>query len=154
MELIDIQNCPAHLSPALRYVLDYLAQTDISSLPNQQHEIDGKDFFVNIFTYSTAAANERIWEAHRQYIDVHLVLDGVEVVNQASIATVKQGEYDETRDYLPVAQDTLPQTTFTLRPDLLAVFYPQDAHQTGVAPDWNRQKIRKAVFKIKLNQGN
>lgn len=154
MELIDINHPPVHVSPALRYVLDYLAQTEIAEMENKQHDIDGEDFFVNIFTYNTAAATERIWEAHRQYIDVHLVLEGVEVVNQANLAEVQSGEYEDARDYLPVAQETYPQASFTLRPGHLAVFYPEDAHQTGVAPDWNRQKIRKAVFKCKVSLGN
>ena len=34
------------------------------------HEIDGDRLFVNVVEYTTTTAEERFWEAHRQYLDL------------------------------------------------------------------------------------
>ena len=45
------------------------------------HEIDGERLFVNIVEYETVKAEERFWEAHKNYLDVHLMLDGTEQID-------------------------------------------------------------------------
>ncbi|SUO97592.1 YhcH/YjgK/YiaL family protein [Suttonella ornithocola] len=146
MELIYRHQPPCFISQAAKQVLDYLAQTDLSKLPNGSHLINGETFYVNIFHYTTAESEARIWEAHQKYLDIHLVLEGQETVCQAFLPTVETGEYQSETDYLPIAQQTKAQTRFLLTPDELAIFAPEDAHQTGLIVE-KPQKIRKAVFK-------
>lgn len=148
MEYLHCDAPAATCSPAARRVIDYCREHDLAAMENGQHSIDGEDFFVNIFTYHTQPSAERIWEAHREYIDVHTVIAGSEQVSHNFIDDCDTGDYHPDRDYLEVQHSD--NTRFTLRPGYLAVFYPQDAHQTGVRhADEAAQPVRKAVFKIR-----
>ena len=136
-------------STTAQRVMDYCREHDLAAMENGQHAIDGEDFFVNIFTYDTKLSEDRIWEAHREYIDVHTVIEGSELVSQNFIEDCDCGEYHPDSDYLEVAHSR--NTCFTLRPGYFAVFYPQDAHQTGVRSVENpSQPVRKAVFKVRI----
>lgn len=150
MELLDTRRPSGTLSAAAQRVLAYCREHNLAEMDNGQHNIVGDDFFVNIFTYTTQPPGERIWEAHRAYIDVHVVLEGSEIIAQSFIDDSECGAYHADRDYLEIA----PQhgnTHFTLKPGWMAVLYPEDAHQTGVlAPDTHPVMVRKAVFKIRV----
>ena len=149
MEFLHHQAPSQTCSAAAKRVMDYCREHDLAAMENGQHEIDGEYFFVNILTYNTQPSAERIWEAHREYIDVHTVIDGSELVSQNFIEDCDCGEYHADRDYLEVAHSS--NTRFTLRPGYFAVFYPQDAHQTGVREEKEpSQPVRKAVFKIRV----
>lgn len=148
MELVAINQPITAPSVAVRRVLDYLQAHDVAALDDASHAIAGEDFFVNIFRYRTADAHERIWEAHRDYIDVHWVLDGAEIVQQAFLAACRVGDYHAERDYLAIEEADV-RTRLLLTSGHLAVFYPEDAHQTGVA-DGMPETIRKAVFKLRV----
>lgn len=150
MELLDIGHPPDTISAAAQRVLSYYGAHCLAAMDNGQHSIDGDDFFVNIFTYTTQPPDERIWEAHRRYIDAHVVLEGSEMVAHAFTGDSKPGAYHAERDCLEIA----PQhgnTHFILKPGYMALLYPEDAHQTGiVVPDTAPAAVRKAVFKIHL----
>lgn len=151
MELIDLNSTPAHVhSKAIAAVAEFLKQNDLNQFENGSHEIDGEHFFVNIFNYTTEAAEARIWEAHRKYIDVQLVLEGEEYIRQAFLDDVEAGEYEDNRDYLPITPPATYQTQFLLNGARLAVFYPNDAHQTGIKTTEHGQPVRKAVFKLAM----
>lgn len=151
MEFLHHQAPRSTCSSAVRRVMDYCREHDLAAMENGQHKIDGEDFFVNIFTYSTQPSADRIWEAHREYIDVHTVIEGSELVSQSFIGDCDCGEYHPEQDYLEVAHNSNPQTQFTLCHGYFAVFYPQDAHQTGVRDvEVPSQPVRKAVFKVRI----
>lgn len=149
MELIDLRAPFPCLGSGDR-VRQFLAQHDLVQESEGCYEIDGRNFFVNVFSYETATAAQRIWEAHQDYIDVHYLFTAEEGINHAFLADCRRGDYVSERDFLPV---TPPETVsqFIFRPQQLAVFYPQDAHQTGIIVG-NSKKLRKAVFKIKIHR--
>lgn len=150
MELIHRKNLPTHLSRALRFVLDFLESTDLNELEDGKHLIQGEGFFVNIFRYTTASEQERIWEAHREYIDIQMVIEGEEICQQAFSVECTKGVYEEDKDFIPITLNAnTPCTRFVLNRDKLAVFYPEDAHQTGVSIH-TPCAIRKAVFKLAI----
>ena len=99
MELLSLDHATSYRSPAAEKVCRWLAGKDLTTWADKQYPIDGDDFYVNIFHYPTAEADARIWEAHRDYIDVHLVLGGREWVRQAFLADCAAGEYQADRDY-------------------------------------------------------
>lgn len=149
MEFIDTRHPQTAVSSAAARVLTYCRRQDVSALAEGRHLIDGEAFFLNIFSYQTNAAEARIWEAHRQYIDVHMVLAGKELLGQQFCADCTVGTYHQDSDYLEITPGE-DITRFILKPGFLAVFYPEDAHQTGVFTGGEPSLIRKAVFKIRL----
>ncbi len=147
MEIIDLRNKSTAVSPAVNKVIGFLSENNLNDFDNGQHTIDGDDFFINVFGYTTADEDNRIWEAHRDYIDVHCVLSGQEILQQAFLPDCKVGEYEQETDYLPII-DAPVRSRCVVSPDFLVVFYPEDAHQTGVFIDETPMAIRKAVFKV------
>ncbi len=149
MEIIDLRNKPTVASPAVEKVTNFLSKNDLNTFDNGSHPIEGEDFFVNVFGYTTADENNRIWEAHRDYIDVHCVLSGQEILQQAFLPDCEVGQYEKENDYVPITSAPV-RSRCMVSPDFLVVFYPEDVHQTGVAVDDTPLAIRKAVFKVRV----
>ena len=85
-------------------------------------------------------------EAHREYIDVHVVLDGEEHFGWrplADCAAVRQS-YDPAADCALYADR--PSSWLTLRPGQAAIVFPEDPH----APVVGEGRVRKLIGKIKL----
>ena len=149
MELIALDLAASDRTPAAEKVGRWRAGKDPANWEDKQYPIDGDDFFVNIFHYQTAGEDARIWEAHRDYIDVHLVLGGSEWVQQAFLADCTAGEYHADSDYQAI-DSARARSSILLEPGYLAVFYPEDAHQTGLIVNQPGESLHKAVFKIRL----
>ena len=117
----------------------------MASYEKGSHPIDGERLFVNVVEYETTRPENRFWEAHRNYLDVHLMLDGQEQIDLNFIENMEQKEYVEKDDFLPM--DGAPNSHVVLRPAHFLICYPEDGHRTAVAVD-GPEKIRKAIFKV------
>lgn len=149
MEWVSLALPCSAASVAMQKVQSFLATQALSSMENGQHHIEGEDFFVNIFGYTTTVAEERIWEAHRDYIDIHVVIEGSEVVRSAPINECEIVQYHAERDYVEI-KNAPSRVSAVLDNTCATVFYPEDGHQTGLMVDNQPQAIRKAVFKLRL----
>ena len=131
---------------AVRECFAYAEEHDLRTFPAGIHEIDGKRLFVNIVEYTTTTPEKRFWEAHREYLDIHLLLEGEERIDLAFIENMKQGEYVPEDDFLPMEGE--PNGCVVLGRGDYRVCYPQDAHRTAVIAD-KPSMIKKAIFKLK-----
>ena len=127
--------------------LKWAKEHDLTGLSAGRHEIDGERLFVNIVEYRTTTAQERFWEAHRQYLDVHLMLEGTEQIDLNFIHNMDVKEYAAQDDFLPMDGDK--NGSVILKPGDFLVCYPSDAHRTAIAAD-KPEKIKKAIFKVKI----
>lgn len=109
------------------------------------HVIDGDDIFVNIVGYETCEKEDRFWEAHKKYIDVHLMLDGSERIDLNFIENLDQKEYEEEGDFLPLEGDH--SSYVELKKGDFLVCYPEDAHMTAIKVN-EKENIKKAIFKV------
>ena len=69
------------LEEQVKECFEYAKEHNLASFEKGSHEIDGERLFVNIVEYTTTAAKERFWEAHRKYLDVHVMLHGTEQID-------------------------------------------------------------------------
>lgn len=111
------------------------------------HEIDEKRFFVNIVEYTTTTPEERFWEAHRKYLDIHVMLRGEEQIDVNFIQNMEQKEYVEQDDFLPMNGDK--NGSVILREGDFLICYPWDAHRTAVLVE-EPTTIKKAIFKVQI----
>jgi biofilm protein TabA len=81
-------------------------------------------------------------EAHRQYIDVQLTLEGIEEIGWSPLAACRPSVFDTAKDI--GFFDDRPHVWLTLPPAHFAIFFPSDAH----APLGGMGKVRKAVVKV------
>ena len=112
------------------------------------HPIDGERLFVNVVEYETTWPENRFWEAHRNYLDVHLMLDGQEQIDLNFIENMEQKEFVEKDDFLPM--DGGSNSHVVLRAGDFLICYPEDGHRTAVAVD-ESEKIKKAIFKVRID---
>lgn len=138
----------ASMQPGIKAAFDYIRQTDLSSLAVGRIELDGDNLYGMLQQYDSKPIEKGIWEAHRHYIDLQMVLQGSEMVGYANIGRLTQGEFDVAKDFLPLfgAGDFL-----TLQTGNFMLLLPQDAHMPGIAVS-SPAPVRKLVIKIATHQ--
>lgn len=125
----------------------YAKEHDLNGFGKGSHEIDGKRLFVNIAEYETVEAKKRFWEAHRDYLDIHLMLKGEERIDMNFIQNMDVKDYVPEDDFLPMEGEK--NGDVILREGDFLICYPSDAHRTAVAVK-ESQKIKKAIFKVRI----
>lgn len=111
------------------------------------HEIDGDRLFVNVVEYTTTTPEERFWEAHKNYLDVHVMIRGTEQIDVNFIQNMEQKEFVEKDDFLPLEGEKNGHVI--LRDGDFLVCYPSDGHRTAIAVN-GPEGIKKAIFKVKI----
>ncbi len=130
-----------NLDKAIDFILS--AEKDIAI---GKHLIDGDAVYANVAELTPKVGTETIYEAHRKYIDIHYLLEGVEIAGYADIdECTPTTEYSDEQDYLLLKADG---KKFTLRPGEIYIVYPEDAH----APSGSEtgETIKKIVAKVKV----
>lgn len=134
------------LHPLFERFFDYVKEHDLLHAPLGRIEVDGDRLFINNVEATLADAATQPLEAHREYIDIHVVLDGEERFGWrplADCAAVRQ-PYDPAADCALYADR--PSSWLTLRPGQAAIVFPEDPH----APVVGEGRVRKLIGKIKL----
>ena len=127
------------------HALDELDSTFGGKEPGR-YDLDGDDLFAMVQEYDTKLKSEGSWEAHRQYADIQLVVDGSEHMGYAPVTSLIQGSYDAEGDFLPLDGDGM---FIDMRAGTFMVLFPQDAHMPGMAIE-SPSPVRKVVVKVRL----
>ena len=145
----NIQNLKeyAFLEDAVKECFDYAGSHDLKVYEKGSHEIDGKRLFVNIVEYQTVEAEKRFWEAHREYLDIHLMLDGTEQIDLNFIQDMDVKDYVPADDFLPM--EGSKNSSVVLKSGDFLICFPSDAHRTAVAAETS-ETIKKAIFKVHI----
>ena len=125
----------------------YAKSHDLVSYEKGSHEIDGERLFVNIVEYTTTTPEERFWEAHKNYLDVHVMLRGTEQIDVNFIQNMEIKEFVAEEDFLPMEGEK--NSSVILRDNDFLICYPSDGHRTAVAVN-EPQTIKKAIFKVRV----
>jgi YhcH/YjgK/YiaL family protein len=132
------------LGPRLEAALRALA----GKLPNNpvgRYELLGSEVYADVQVYVTQPQAQCRWEAHRKFIDVQYVSEGVERVAVAPLEAMTESvPYDAARD---VAFYTGDGPTLPLKAGGFMIFFPQDAHMPRIA-DGTSGTVRKVVVKV------
>ncbi len=144
----NTQNLKEYTLPdAILECFQYAREHDLKSYEKGSHEIDGKRLFVNIAEYETVEAEKRFWEAHREYLDIHLMLDGTEQIDLNFIKNMDVKDYVPEDDFLPM--EGRKNSSVVLGRNDFLICYPSDGHRTAVAAE-KSETIKKAIFKVHI----
>lgn len=135
------------LEEKIKECFEYAKSHNLVSYEEGSHEIDGERLFVNIVEYTTTKPEERFWEAHKNYLDVHVMLQGTEQIDLNFIQNMDVKEFVEKDDFLPMDGDK--NSSVILRDGDFLICYPSDGHRTAVAIQ-EPEKIKKAIFKVRI----
>lgn len=146
-ELKNAVNNPLY-PDAIRRTLAAIANMDLANLPAGEQEIEGREIYLNHIIASSKPLYEQAPELHRYYIDIHILLEGSEVIG-ASPSTQGQRptmDFDTERDY-GLFEGITTETLLTLAPGDIAILFPGELHRpmgtlTEVTP------LRKIVVKV------
>lgn len=133
------------LEDSVKKCFAYLKDHDLTSYEKGTHEIDGERLFVNVVEYTTTAAENRFWEAHKDYLDVHVMLKGQEQIDVNFIQNMELKEYVKEDDFLPMEGEK--NASVVLREGDFLVCYPSDGHRTAVQVE-EPETIKKGIFKV------
>lgn len=135
------------LEEKVKECFEYAKNHNLVFYEEGSHEIDGERLFVNIVEYTTTKPEERFWEAHKNYLDVHVMLQGTEQIDLNFIQNMDVKEFVEKDDFLPMDGDK--NSSVILRDGDFLICYPSDGHRTAVAVQ-EPEKIKKAIFKVRI----
>lgn len=116
---------------------------------DQRYDIQGDDLFALVMSYQTKAPEESKFEAHKNYIDVQLLLAGREFLDVSLQQDLKVDQpYLREKDVVlfksPQHYGRLP-----LEPGRFALLYPHDIHRPGCELG-AKEQVRKMVVKIRV----
>jgi biofilm protein TabA len=134
------------LHPAFARAFEFLIATDLKSLAQGRHPLDGDRLYVLLDQKEGRGREGARLEAHRRYLDIQLTIEGSEEIGWRPTAECQQpsGDFDETKD-IGFFEDR-PTTWLAVKPGRFAIFFPDDAH----APLAGHGLLKKAVVKIVL----
>lgn len=134
--------------PTLATMLDALANLP-QDVEAGTHVDLGEGGHINVAEFTSLSPEQQTrFEAHRTYADVHVVLEGAERIDIASLAALDQAtEFDEAADIGFHTGE--PTVSLVLEPGWFVVCYPADAHRPGVWVD-GPVPVRKAVGKLRV----
>lgn len=135
----------SYLEEQIKECFEYAKTHDLASYEKGSHVIDGERLFVNIVEYTTTTPENRFWEAHRKYLDLHLMLHGTEQIDLNFLQNMEVKEFVEKDDFVPM--DGVKNSSVILCDGDFLICYPADGHRTAVEVD-GPQTIKKAIFKI------
>ena len=124
----------------------------VSNLQNSQRIEGLHPLFKSLFDYVKthdllhADSDQQVLELHHDYIDVHILLEGEEMIGWKALEDLQ----NETKAYSKEEDCALysdrPTTYVSLLPGQFVIVYPEDPH----APVIGSGKIRKLIAKVKL----
>ena len=135
---------------AISIAVDFIEGFDVSQ-PDGRYEIHGDEVFALVQTLTTVDASEKKFEAHDNYVDVQMVLDGVE---RHDVALLDIEDMEVEQDY-NAEKDIIffkaPEhfSTIIMKPGMFVVYGPDDSHRPGCCIG-KPATIRKVCVKIKI----
>lgn len=131
---------------ALGYLRSINAQTQ-----EGERKFLGDELFVRVFRCDTRDAPADLVEAHRRYIDVQLVLEGLEVIEWHPIEGLNvSAAYDNEKDVEFFNRLAVGMQPLLMQPGYFAIFYPQDGHLPQLHATGTVSNIKKAVMKVSV----
>jgi biofilm protein TabA len=133
------------VNPHFAVVLDFLEKRLSTLATNQKYSLDGNAYAL-ASEYQSKPFSECFIECHRKFIDIQIVIQGIEKIGVCNISACKEiSAYDEEKDFQKLEGDL---NFIILKPGYFAVFFPQDGHMPGLQVSDTPTLVKKIVLKI------
>jgi YhcH/YjgK/YiaL family protein len=136
------------LGERITKALQYLSQTDFSSVEPGTYEIDGENIFALVQEYSTRPSSSAKWESHKKYIDIQYIVSGKEKIGFTdSKKVIVIQEYHQNNDIVLYKGEG---NYFIAEEGQFAIFFPTDLHMPQLALNIPRE-VKKVVVKVRTD---
>ena len=134
--------------PVIRRTLQAIIDMKPDTLPAGKYPLQGDTVFFSVNEGQTRPHQEQRPEFHRQYLDIHIVLAGEEIIGAAPQGQpLHQSEPFNDAFDLGFCTGISGETLIHLAPGSLAIIFPQELHRPMCATG-APAAIRKIVVKI------
>ena len=128
--------------------VDYVREHDLKELPLGRTYIDGDNVFA-IVSEKELTQVPQVWEAHRKYADIQLILEGHEVIGWYPRHLLEQPlEFPTEKDNAAVQGLTGMMAELSAGDFMIA--FPQDIHLPN-CPSEKGSHSQKVILKIRLD---
>ena len=143
------KDAPAYrgIHPNLDLALAHITPEFLASVGPERVELKGGDVYATRFTYETVPEDESFFEAHRKYLDIHIMTAGSEGVEIAPPEALTEFDRAEANDFYAYRGQGDHKLTHT--PGNFLVVFPGDAHRIKMQLD-GPKTVSKVVFKVKI----
>jgi biofilm protein TabA len=108
----------------------------------------GELFQKNNIHFRTSDVREKRFEAHKKFIDIHIVREGKEYVECAHVSSLTNlTEYDEEKDIMFGDTASTAKLSGYLEKGWVLITFPDDAHLVGGHLN-SEQVVNKVIFKV------
>ncbi|WP_304204504.1 YhcH/YjgK/YiaL family protein [Phocaeicola plebeius] len=134
------------LHPLFKQLFDYVKTHDLLHTECGRIELAGDDLFINNVNPTCVSASDQVLEVHRDYIDVHILLEGKERIGWKAIEDVTDLKQAYQKEGDCALYSDTPTSFVDLLPGQFLIVFPEDPH----APVIGEGKIRKLIGKVRL----
>lgn len=142
-KLENIESYPQIPPHAVEFVKNMTKNTEC-----KRYEISKTDY-VNVETYTTKTHENCFFEAHKNYADIQILLDGIERLDYTEISNLEiKTPYDESRDIAFYNNSVKETCSVTLDGTNFVYIAPNEAHR----PQMNFEssiEVKKVVVKVR-----
>ncbi len=136
------------IHPNLDLALEHITEKYLDSVGYDRVELKGSDVYATRFTYETVPEEESFFEAHRNYLDIHIMLSGSERVEIAPPEKLTEFDRVEANDFYAYRGEG--DYRLVLSPGDFLVVFPNDAHRIKMRVN-GPETVTKAVFKVRIH---
>ena len=125
----------------LSFVNDYIVN---KVFQKGKIEIKDLDQFVIGLEYKTNESEFGVWEGHRKYLDIHVIIEGEEIIEISDISNMSSiKSYEDDYEIF----EGIFEHKIHLSPGYFLVLFPNEIHKTSVFVNQKSIPITKNVFK-------
>ena len=89
------------LNQNLDKAIDYIYSANLYDLKLGKNYIDNENIFINRFNYIGQKEFDCFFEGHKNYLDIHIILNGKEKLGYSDISELNQvSKYDLENDFI------------------------------------------------------
>lgn len=136
------------LHPNLDKAIDALEATDVTYLQLGKHAIDGDNAFFMLQENTLDKDIGPEFEVHRDYLDLHFLLEGKEITKYGFGDREVCKAYDAAIDF---GQETCErEMDVVIDADHFVIYFPGEAHRPNVYADAG-DTVKKCVVKVLID---
>jgi len=148
--LAHIDDILPYVGPSIAKALQSIKKTDFELWADGEYEMDGRNLFARVNSYTTEPKEQRRPEKHFAYVDLQLMIIGSEAIGYCPLAKGMEVIEDKKTESDIVFYDKAIKENFvTLRAGDFAIFFPWEAHRPNCNCGDIALPVKKVVVKIK-----
>ena len=140
-------------TPMIRKALDVLRTTDATDMQPGKYPLDGDKLILQVNEVTTGPKSTKRPEVHKDYIDVHYLVRGHELIGfypDLKDSAVLEDQLAENDVLFYQEREDTREVMLPMTEGCYAVFFPEDVHRPDCMTN-APEEVKKIVLKIRVD---